>query len=292
MRRVAGLFGREPAGGRDPAGMAAHHFQHEHLGARCAPSRPRRTRPRGSRPRRTSRPSRSPGQQSVMGRSLSTVFGTWMAVSGIAQLLGELRDLEAGVGRVAAAVVEEVADVVRLEDLDQALVLGGVVLVLLQLVARRAERARRRVAQGADVGGAFEAGVDQVLGERAEDAVPAGVHLADAALVLAGRLDHSAGRGVDDGGDPAGLGVESVARRGLVLHAGSGEKCSVIVDLRQPNGHLAYRIGVPVAVRENRGHSPVFRSPVGAAENRRMSPISPDRVHFGRVPELPTVAGN
>jgi len=63
-----------------------------------------------------------PGQLSVIGRSLSTVFGTCTALIGLAHGFAELRDLEAGVGRVAAAVVEEVADVVRLEDLDQALV--------------------------------------------------------------------------------------------------------------------------------------------------------------------------
>ena len=32
-----------------------------------------------------------PGQLSVIGRSLSTVFGTWIAVQRIAQLLGDLR---------------------------------------------------------------------------------------------------------------------------------------------------------------------------------------------------------
>ncbi len=54
-------------------------------------------------------------------------------------------------------------------------------------------------------------GVDQVLGQRADDAVAAGVDLADAVLVLARRLDDAGGARVDDGGHAAGLGVEGVA---------------------------------------------------------------------------------
>ena len=60
------------------------------------------------------------------------------------------------------------------------------------------------------VAGALLAGVDQVLGERADDAVASGIDLADLAAVLAGGLDHPAGGCVDDGGHAAGLGVEGV----------------------------------------------------------------------------------
>jgi hypothetical protein len=93
-----------------------------------------------------------------------------------AALVGELRDLQARVGGVAAAVVEEVADGVRLEDFDQALVLRRVVFELLQLVACRAEGAGRCVAQRADRGRGLLARVDQVLGQGADDAVPACVY--------------------------------------------------------------------------------------------------------------------
>ena len=96
-----------------------------------------------------------PGQLSVMGRSLSTVLGTWMAWRGAPMRLGELRDLEAGVGGVAAAVVEEVADVVGLEDLDEPLVLAAAVFEALELVAARPEGAGGRVAQGGDGLGRF-----------------------------------------------------------------------------------------------------------------------------------------
>jgi len=74
------------------------------------------------------------------------------------------------------------------------------------------------VAQGANVRGAVLAGVDQVLGERTENAVAAGVELADPARVLADRLDDATGGRVDDGGDTAGLGIKGVARATRLLH--------------------------------------------------------------------------
>ena len=52
----------------------------------------------------------------------------------------DLRYLLAGVGRVPAAVVEEVADIVRLEDLDQSLVFRAIFIDAFELVAAGAER--------------------------------------------------------------------------------------------------------------------------------------------------------
>src|SRR4030095_10246343 len=52
--------------------------------------------------------------------------------------------------------------------------------------------------------------VDEILGERADDAVTSGIELADPVLVLAGGLDDTARRSIDDGGDAAGLRVESI----------------------------------------------------------------------------------
>ena len=57
----------------------------------------------------------------------------------------QLRYLEAGVGGVTTAVVEEVADIMGLEHLDQPLVLGSVFFEALQLVAAGTESARGRV---------------------------------------------------------------------------------------------------------------------------------------------------
>ncbi len=98
-------------------------------------------------PRRTSptepKPGTAVGDRQIVVHGLGHVY----RLDRIAQRLGQLRHLQAGVGGIAAAVVEEVADVVRLEDLDQALVLGAVLLEALELVAARPERARRGVAQ-------------------------------------------------------------------------------------------------------------------------------------------------
>ena len=86
----------------------------------------------------------------------------------------------------------------------------GSLSTALELVAAGAEGAGGGVAQRGDGGVGLLAGVDEVLGERADDAVAAGEHGADGVGVLAGRLDDPAGGGVDDGGDPAGLRVEGV----------------------------------------------------------------------------------
>jgi hypothetical protein len=130
----------------------------------------------------------------------------------IAQGLGELRDLVAGVGRVAAAVIEEVADIVGLEDLDEPVVLALVGLQALELVAAGAEAAGGRMAQGGDVCGGLLAGVDQVLGQGADNAVAAGIDVGDLVRMLAGRLNDAAGGGIDYGGDATGLGIKGILR--------------------------------------------------------------------------------
>src|SRR5579883_1631817 len=129
---------------------------------------------------------------------------------GIAQRLPYLRYLERGIHRVVATVVEEIADVVRAEDLDQPLVLRAVLVDPLQLEAGRPEGAGRGVLEPADDGGTLAAEVDQILRQGADDAVASGVDLADVARPAHCGLDDPAGRGVDDGGDTAGLGIERV----------------------------------------------------------------------------------
>jgi hypothetical protein len=106
----------------------------------------------------------------------------------VAHGFGQLAHLVAGVGRIAAAVVEEVADVVGLEDFDQALVFALVGFQALQLEAAGTEGARGGGAQGGDGGVAFLAGVDQVFGQGADDAIATGVDLADDVGMLAGGL--------------------------------------------------------------------------------------------------------
>ena len=62
-------------------------------------------------------------------------------LNGIAKCAGKLRHLEAGIGRISTAVVEEITYVMRLEYLDQTFVFTAVLLQAFQLVAAGAERA-------------------------------------------------------------------------------------------------------------------------------------------------------
>ncbi len=96
------------------------------------------------------------------------------------------------------------------EDLDQALVLGPVLVQPLELEASRAERARRRIAQSADRCRALAREVDQVFGQRPDDSVPPCINLADVTRLLQRRFDYAAGGGVDDGGNTPRLSVERV----------------------------------------------------------------------------------
>ena len=204
---------REPHGGGDPAGVAAHHLEDEDLG-----------RGLGHRLHVEARLAHAGGHVLGHRAEARAVVGDRQVVvdrlghvhgdERIAHLGGDARDLEAGVGGIVAAVVEEVADVVRLEHLDQALVLVAALLDALELVAAGAEGAARRVHERADVRGRLAAGVDEVLGERADDAVAARVDLADLRLVLPRRLDDARGARVDHRGDAAGLRVEGVAGHG------------------------------------------------------------------------------
>ena len=74
VRRVAFRVGGKRAGGGRPAGMPAHHLQHEHLGRGAAIDATSNAASRievatyfATEPK--------PGEQSVIGRSLSTVLG-------------------------------------------------------------------------------------------------------------------------------------------------------------------------------------------------------------------------
>ena len=89
----------------------------------------------------------------------------------------------------------------RLEHFNEALVLGLVLLQALELEARRAEGPGGGVAQALQDRRAFLVDVDQVLGQRADDAVPPCIELADLAGVLFRGVDDAGRRGIDDGGD-------------------------------------------------------------------------------------------
>ena len=205
------LIRHQGPGGGDPARVAAHDLDHEELGGGGAHGPHVKGCLQG-------------GGGNVLGHGAearAVVSDRQVIVHGlrhmdgldrVAQGLGELGDLVAGVGGVAPAVVEEVTDVVSPEDLDQTLILALVGLQALQLVAARTEAAGRGIAERRDVLGGLQVGVDQVLGQGADDAVAACVDVGDLVRVGAGGLDHPAGRGVDHRSDTAGLGVKGILR--------------------------------------------------------------------------------
>ena len=221
LRCVAFLFARQAARGRGPAGVSSHHLEDEDLGRGLGHARDveagladRHRRVLGHR---------SEARTAVRERQVVVHrLGHVDRLHRIAQRLAELADLQAGVGAVAAPVVEERADVVRAKDLDQTLVLRAVLVEALELVTAGAERPSGRVAQRGDRGIGLLRRVDQVLGQRADDAVASRVDLAEVLRVLARRLDHALRRYVDHGGHATGLGVEDIARHGTRSDEGLG----------------------------------------------------------------------
>ncbi len=137
-------------------------------------------------------------------------LGNSDAGHGKAHLPAHLRHLVGRVHRVAAAVVEEVADVVGPEDLDQPLVLGLVLLQALELVAGRAEGAAGRGPERSDGCRGLSRGVDHVLVQCTEDSIASGVDLADPGAALSRRLDDAAGGCVDNRRYAARLSVERI----------------------------------------------------------------------------------
>src|SRR5690606_34603288 len=97
----------------------------------------------------------------------------WNAYAGNRKLSlpAELRHLVCRVLRVATAVIEEIADVVGFEYVQQTLVFSAALVQSFQLVAAGAERAGWRMPQCCDRGVAFDTGVDQFFPKCADNAV-------------------------------------------------------------------------------------------------------------------------
>ena len=124
----------------------------------------------------------------------------------VALLLGELGNLVCGVLRVVAADVEKVADVVRLEDLEDAFE----VLLFLEFVAAGAEGGAGGVAEGADLLLGLGGEIDQVFLQDAEHAVQRAVDFLDA-LVVQSLRDDAGDAGIDDGGGATGLAHQNIS---------------------------------------------------------------------------------
>ena len=125
----------------------------------------------------------------------------------VTALDGLLVDFMGGVLGIIAADVKEIADVVRLEDLEQAVhVPGGLFGLFLEInfVTAGAQRGGRGVFEALDGPGLLLVDINQLLVEHAEDAVEAAVDFLDA-FVLARFLDDARHAGVDDRGGAARL---------------------------------------------------------------------------------------
>src|SRR5215475_24222 len=122
---------------------------------------------------------------------------------GIAEVRRDLGDLETRIRRVAATVIEEVPNMVRLENLQQPVIRCAVVLKAWQLVARGAEGASRGMRELRNGGSRLLARVDQLFRQRAEDAMTARVDSVDLVRMLARRLNHPSRARVDHCRNPA-----------------------------------------------------------------------------------------
>ena len=113
-------------------------------------------------------------------------------------------DLVAGVHGVVAAVIEEVAHVVFLKDLQNAPVIRIVRVRVRHFVAAGAQLRRRRVQQQAELVRFLLADIIQAIIQNAADAVGRTVNVGNGIGFQRG-LEHSVGTGIDDCSRPAGL---------------------------------------------------------------------------------------
>jgi hypothetical protein len=132
------------------------------------------------------------------------------AYDGIAQFGAKLTDLVRSILGVSASIVEEEPDVVCSEYFEQAFILRAMLVYRANLVAAGSEcRAWCVTERGNRLFGS-EAGVDEVFGQRPDDAVAPGINSADLLRVLPCVLQHPAGGGIDHGSNAARLGIEGI----------------------------------------------------------------------------------
>ena len=124
VRGVVRVVLGEAGAGGDPAGVAAHHFHHEHLGgggAHAGHVQGRFAAAHGGVFGHRAEARADVGDRQVVVHGFGHVDG----LDRVAHFFRQLGNLQAGVGGVAAAVVEEVADVVGLEHFDQPFVFAA-----------------------------------------------------------------------------------------------------------------------------------------------------------------------
>ena len=138
MRRLIFRFTGQAASGGNPAGVPTHDFENEHLGRgsghggdvkTCFANGGGYILGHGAKARTAI------GDRQVVIHSLGYMDG----LNRVAHALGQLGNLQAGIGGITTAVVEEVTDVVRAEDFNQALVFGSIGFQAFELVAAGAD---------------------------------------------------------------------------------------------------------------------------------------------------------
>ena len=113
-------------------------------------------------------------------------------------------DFVAGIHGVVAAVIEEVADVMLLEHLQDPAIVGIVLFRVCDLIAAGAQSRGGSVFQQPQLLRILQPHVEQTVIQHALDAVLGAQHLRDAGG-LQRRVDDTVGTGVDDRCRPAGL---------------------------------------------------------------------------------------
>ena len=114
LQRSARHIGQATGGG-NPAGVAAHDFDNKHLGGGVAHGGHIEAGLLGGHSHVFGHRAKT---GAVVGQRQVVIdgFGNMNGLDGIAQILGETRDLQTGVGGIAATVIEEVTDIVSLEQ--------------------------------------------------------------------------------------------------------------------------------------------------------------------------------
>ena len=195
------VFGSERGGGSQPAGVAAHDLDDaDHTGVVHARVLIDLHAARGDILRGAGVAGAVVGAEEIVVDGLGNAHHAAL----IADLLHILGDLVAGVHGVVAAVVEEIADIMLLEHLENTLIIGVVHIGIGDLVAAGAERRGGGVLQQLQLARVLLAHVEQAVGKHALDAVLRAVDGGDAVGVKR-RADHAVGAGVDDRGRAAGL---------------------------------------------------------------------------------------
>ena len=198
VRAVVGGFSAERGGGGEEAGMSPHHHADVHAGQRGIIEVGA-----GEGLRDEARGRRETGRVVVADQVVVDGLRDVDAAQRVAGLLRFEADDAHRVGRVVAADVEKVFDLVRAQHVENLLAVGDV-----GLVAGRAERRRRRRGDQFEVGGGLLGQVDELFVDDAAHAMQGAVYARH--LGKAARFEHHAReRLVDHGGRAASLGDEN-----------------------------------------------------------------------------------